>query len=98
MVLQWIGAIVTFVNYPEGKKFIKNTMDIYSNGEILSPCLEIEDDNKRLINTSRQGFNYLEIQGPLLSSEEIQSRKKWLGRSAHERALADKYRTDGNAF
>jgi len=47
MVLQWIGAIVTFVNYPEGKKFIKNTMDIYSNEEILSPCLEIEDDNKR---------------------------------------------------
>ena len=47
MVLQWIGAIVTFVNYPEGKKFVTNTMDIYSNEEILSPCLEIDDDNKR---------------------------------------------------
>jgi len=48
MILQWIGAIVTFVNYPEGKKFVINTMNIYSNEEILSPCLEIDDDNKRL--------------------------------------------------
>ncbi|CAG5110204.1 Oidioi.mRNA.OKI2018_I69.chr2.g4629.t2.cds [Oikopleura dioica] len=47
LLIQWIGAIVTFVNYPEGKTFVKKTMDIYSNEEILSPCLEIEDQNKR---------------------------------------------------
>ena len=47
LLIQWMGAIVTFVNYPEGKTFVKKTMDIYSNEEILSPCLEIDDQNKR---------------------------------------------------
>ena len=39
ILLELVGGIVAFCAYPDAKHFMKSTMEIYKNEEVLSPCL-----------------------------------------------------------
>ena len=49
MVLKVTGFLVIFLYYPGEKAFLLQTMNIYQNEEILTPCQEIKDPDKRTI-------------------------------------------------
>ena len=49
MLLEVSGFLVIFINYPNQKSFLLSTMDLYQNEEILTPCQEIENPDKRTI-------------------------------------------------
>jgi len=49
MVLKVTGFLVIFLHYPGEKAFLLQTMSIYQNEEILTPCQEIKDPDKRTI-------------------------------------------------
>ena len=39
LILEIVGVVVAFCSYPDAKHFLKSTMDIYKNEEVLSSCL-----------------------------------------------------------
>ena len=49
MLLEVSGFLVIFIYYPNQKSFLLSTMDLYQNEEILTPCQEIENPDKRTI-------------------------------------------------
>jgi len=49
MLLEVSGFLIIFINYPNQKSFLLSTMDLYQNEEILTPCQEIENPDKRTI-------------------------------------------------